>query len=346
MPDLDPATKETWAGLREQATRRSEIAEEVADLRAKLSGYPSYDTFVQARSDYADYESTLTARYTEVGEITDDDASRTRTDLEDNISSWSDYQTGVGNQSTWDAYRTYLTNQGLTSVEADRHIQLLQITFDPGQTFKDDSSSWSSFADFETYLSNNGFSSSEATNFRNKVEQRFADFAEFDMEILSDDTPLQRLLSWAEQLTEAGDPTADTALRLWDVSSLAIDGTSIPDGALTLRGADVLNEIAGAAGVDDEDQSAITYSNISASSTQITVGDTITVSADVTNNTSDDLSDFTVPLLVNSQVEDRKTGFLAASDTRTVPFDWTAPATGLYTLAIGTSGGVTVRVRL
>lgn len=349
MPDLDPATKEVWAGLREVTSRKSEIREEVEQLRDNLSGYPSYTAFLDGQADFDALESDLLSRYSDVGEVTNADVSRTVDDLRNNFADHATYESGADSETTYDGYRTYLINNGLTSVEADRHIQLLKLTFDPGATFKDDATSFASFSDFETYLSNNGSTASEATNFRNKVEQRFADFSEFDTEILSDDTPLQRLLAWAAQVTEAGGPDSPTALRLWDIASIALDGTSIPEGALTLRGADVLNEIAGIPDSPTDESSAVSYSGISLDSTTIQATGSTTVSATLSNTTSEFVSDLTVPLVVDGNVRTRKTLSLSPSQSVTVAFDvgggTDVPLTvGQHQLRIGDSGTVTLTV--
>lgn len=139
-PELEPRTQEVWVGVKRPVTRTSALQRLVDDLRARLTGLTAYQVFLRGSASFDAYETNLGLVAEQVAEIDGDDVSDTRSTLDDAFASWSDYKgdpssdTGVYDQADYDAYRGYLTSNGVSDIDADLHIQTLTALFDPDTT--------------------------------------------------------------------------------------------------------------------------------------------------------------------------------------------------------------------
>lgn len=189
MPQLEPKTKEIWAGVRNLSGMVSELASEIADIRGNLNGFDSYKDFLRSQSTWTELESNLkTELSTGNPDVEDSQVTDTVDLLQDNFASFSDYKgdsnSGTLSQSNYDQYRSFLTNNGLTNVEADQHIQLLQNEFNENATFSSDGSTHTDWDSFQTELENNGVSSSSAETTVNDLKTVFTSVSAMDREVM------------------------------------------------------------------------------------------------------------------------------------------------------------------
>jgi hypothetical protein len=192
MPQLEPKTKEIWAGVRNLAGMVSELASEIADIRGALNGFESYKDFLRNQSSFDELESSLESEFSEVSDISVSDVEDTVQLLRDNFS-YSDYKNdtdGTLSKADFDAYRSFLTSNGLSTVQADRHIQLLQERFNANATFSSDAGTHTDWDSFQTELENNGVSSSSAQTTIDDLKTVFTSVQAMDREVMgSDDWP-------------------------------------------------------------------------------------------------------------------------------------------------------------
>lgn len=190
MPQLEPKTKEIWAGVRNLAGMVSELASEIADIRGKLNGFESYKDFLRNQSSFDELESSLKTEFSEISDVGDPDVEDTVQKLRDNFS-FTDYKNdtdGTLSKADYDAYRTFLTNNGLSTVQADRHIQLLKERFNANATFSSDSGTHSDWDSFQTELENNGVTSSSAQSTVDDLKTVFTSVQAMDRQVMGSDS--------------------------------------------------------------------------------------------------------------------------------------------------------------
>lgn len=194
-PKLEPKTKEIWAGIRELSSMVSELQAKLDDLRAKLSGFSAYKDFLKSQYSWEGYENNLDKTVAEAEEYDTGDVDETVSLLKDNFSDWSTYKgdssTGTLSQATYDEYRSYLLNNGISSVDADSHIQLLKYLFDPDAAFAGDTGEHTDWDEFQTELENNGVSSASAKTTVGDLQEVFTTVGAMDRQVLGS-------ASWSE----------------------------------------------------------------------------------------------------------------------------------------------------
>lgn len=189
MPQLEPKTKEIWAGVRNLAGMVSELSSEIADIRGSLNGYDSYKDFLRNQSSFDELESSLKTEFSEISDVGDPDVEDSVQKLRDNFASFSDYK-GDGSSgaalsdANFDEYRSFLTSNGLSTVQADRHIQLLQERFNANATFSSDSGTHTDWDSFQTELENNGVTSSSAQTTVDDLKTVFTSVQAMDRQVM------------------------------------------------------------------------------------------------------------------------------------------------------------------
>lgn len=342
---LSPETVEVWARLRRLSSMASDLESGVVTLRSELSGFTAYDDFVQNRTSFDNLETELKTRYSSNPDYQDADITSTVDLLRDNFTDWSTYQSDVSADAVWDDYRTTLTNAGISSVNADRHIQLLQVDFTPGETFANAISNDTSWDDVNTYLTNNGFTQQEADATIAKLKDIYASFSDFQTAVTDADYPLNIILSDSPHSSsmDSSNPDKKAGVKIYDEAGTTLDNVSIPAGGVEVRGTEIhFSEIG--APTDEAAFTDISYGTIQTDDSDniIESTDTIQVHVDITNNGSVDSGVLSVPLMVNGERETARPVTLDAGQTRNVAFDWSPDGYGEYELRIGQSGTVTV----
>ena len=343
-PELDPKTVEVWLGVRRLDSMTSELYVLVEDLRSNLTGLSGYqDDAVASASSFDGLESSLKSTYQDVPEYDDSDIEATITTLEDAMS-WSTYSGDSSN--TWDGYRSFLTSNGVSSVDADRNIQLLQAWFDPSYTVHTDRDQIGSFADWETYVSNAGLASGDASTFRTKLESIYTDFAEFDSDALQTDDPLSKILNRAPH---DPDPTGGEGLglKIWEQSGTTPSGMAASPGDVSVRtGGRIYLEKAPYNAPADSDQATLSWGTTSADDLLLSGTDSTTVSATV-DNTGTEAATITVPIVVDGTVETTRGPVeIPAGGSRTVSWTFGAPRFdyGSYAIAVGEADPVVISI--
>jgi len=207
MPtDLDPKTVEVWAGLREQTSRESVLQDEIDSLRAALSGYDGYRDFLRSQAGFADYGDNLTAWGSDIAEIASDDVTETVAFLEVLFADFDTFRgddsSGALAQPTYDDYRTFLLDNGATAVDADRHIQLLKLAFDPDTALAADVGATAGWDGLEQTLVDNGVASDSAAATVDALRSLFPVVSAFDRQIIASS-------SWTEVETYLTDNGLD-----------------------------------------------------------------------------------------------------------------------------------------
>lgn len=192
MPDLEPETKEVWAGLRELTSTTSTLRDEIDTLRAQLSGFDAYQSFLKSQASYSDLETNLTTRYDSIAGVSGSDVTETVSFLTDTIADFATYagdgSVGALSLSGFDAYRTFLLDNGASSVGADRHIQLLKEGFGPDAAVAADAAAHDDWGAFEDELEANGVSASSAGTTVDRLRDAFASVGALDRTVLGADT--------------------------------------------------------------------------------------------------------------------------------------------------------------
>lgn len=214
-----------------------------------------------------------------------------------------------------------------------------------------DNANLTSWNDFETWLTDNGFTTNVAGNIRTQLEGKYASWSDFS------DTILNEYSSWADfendfasnsglrsdrEDSETG--LAAAGVKVFEESGVGRSGQEIPAGGVEVYGAEVhFSETTAVRETKDESAGgadAIAWSNLSVSPTTADVLTTVTVEADVTNNTSYPGSTV-AELLVDDTVIETKTVDIAGNTTKTVSMNWLAGKTDdgeeVGTFAVGLS---------
>lgn len=344
-PKLEPKVKEVWAGIRRLSSMSADLQTLVGDLRTALSGYKAYQSEVSDESSFNDLEISLKTDYTNVSAYSDADVAAT-VDLLEAAFSWSNYSTGVSNQSTYDEYRGYLTSNGLTSVQADKHLQLLQARYGASYTVHTDSSGIGSWDDWETYVSDAGLSADRAATFRTKLEKLYTDFAGFDSAVLQSTDPLAEILN--ESSHDPDSSGEGLGIKVWESTGTTLSGKTASPGDVSIRANGPIyheTKVGGGDGTTAESTSTVelSYGTTTAASTTVRPGDTTEVYADVTN-TGDAEAELTAVFVVNGRVENSKSVTIPSGATRTpsFTFDTDGRDYGEYGVKIGEADSTTI----
>ncbi|AGC34503.1 hypothetical protein HVTV-2_gp135 [Haloarcula virus HVTV-2] len=218
------------------------------------------------------------------------------TKLQNNVGDFSTFQNdldaydldGDGNDediSNYTQFKTYLTDNGFSSTEADTFINRIQ------NNFTDEDSSGSTYDEFESY-----------------VENQASTFTELKNAFNSNTT------IGTEQETDTGEQTA--GIKFFENDGYTKDGVFAPAGSTEIFGNEIHLSQTGAPSADSAD---ISYSNLAISNTTPVRYEEIDISADITNNGSRRGSVF-APLIEDGSVVSRKRVEIAAGATETVTF--------------------------
>lgn len=209
--------------------------------------------------------------------------------------------------------------------------------------FRDDVQSLSSFGEFETYLTDTiGLSSEQASRFRSRMEQKYADFATFQSDLDGFDSYEGWRGSFSWGTTLAGDTTdgegATSGVRIHGEDGISYANVSVPKGTVEVFGPRIeLSQTDPP--IDASTDFSVT--NLTVSDTLPTVYETVQVSADITNNSGYGTS-FTAKLLEDSSVTKSKTLSFDPSETKTVTFDLRKTESVSVDVAINDSATETV----
>jgi len=188
--------------------------------------------------------------------------------------------------------------------------------------FNTDVQGQSSFGEFETYLTDTiGMSADDASRFRTRMEQKYADFSTFQSELsgFSSFEGWRGSFSWGTTL--AGDTTdgqdITSGVRIHGEDGLSYAGVEVGKGTVEFF-APRIEFSQTDAPIDASTDFLV--ANLSVSNTTPTVYETVQISADITNNSGYGTS-FTAKLLEDSSVIKSKTLSFDPSETKTVTFD-------------------------
>jgi hypothetical protein len=221
--------------------------------------------------------------------------------------------------------------------------------------FQTDVGSFSSFSSFEDYLVNEiGVDATEAELFRKRLEQKYASYSDFDAAIqgYADYAEWINTFSWGETIASESTTDGEKAamdIRFHSEPGVTRDGLDVPAGTLELFGNRIQTAQTGAVAQDEEEPSGgstklFEWSNVSVSPTTPRVGETITVSGDLTNNSS-----YREPFLPTLQVDGEvvKEGDftkIGPGSTRTFTFSYFSTEVGEHAAQLNASPKVTFTI--
>lgn len=209
-------------------------------------------------------------------------------------------------------------------------ISLIEDNIGSFSQYQSDISGFTSHSDHETYLQNNGFTADEASAFTSKIQANFTDDdssgTEWDeynafVQSVSSFEELKNGFSSESQLasdSEDAQGQSVAGIRTFDTAGVTKDGVSVPAGATEVYGAEIHFS---QTGFDHFDTQPETFSNLTTDDADnvLTIGSTVTISADVTNPNSFGIKAVAV-LNEDGSTIDSDTVVLAASQTKTVSF--------------------------
>lgn len=210
--------------------------------------------------------------------------------LKETIGDWSTFQTEVGNDTTYEEFKTTLTDAGWTEEEAQTLIDKIK------NAYTDDDSSGTTWDEFSDDVANNHSSYEEWST------------------VFDSGTGVQ-----GDGKTDSGEPIA--GVRIHENAGISYSGVEVPGGTIEVFGQRVE--------FSQQDpprgsEAKVAYSNFStddADNTE-TIGNDMVFSADVTNANSWAVT-ATVPLTEDGEVVDSKEVRIPASGTETVSFSVT-----------------------
>lgn len=191
--------------------------------------------------------------------------------LKENGVTWSDYTNGANNNSTFSGFNTFLTNQGLTQTQADRHTSRLQNEYADYTSFSGDLSNYDSYQEFKRVFTNH-------TNL-------------------------------------GGESTA--GVKVYREAGIGMDGQSIPKDGLELRGVEIHTSEAPPSSA--EASFDVTNFTTDDADNTVTIGNSITLSVDVSNTTSIG-GEKTITLTEDGAAVDSKTEFIFGNNSTTISF--------------------------
>lgn len=217
--------------------------------------------------------------------------------------------------------------------------------------FQNDVSNEGSFDNFENYMTNDlGLTSTEASRLRQKFEAKYGDYNTFDTEVNSFSTfdAWRNSFVWGDTIggeTTSDGETRNAGIRIHSEDGITRDDVAVPAGAVEVFAPEIHFSQTGATVDEDPDKSSVfSWSNMSASETTINPGDTITLSADLTNNGSYP-ENYTPALIIDdATVKTADTITVDANATQTVSFSRTFDDLGVFDVRISKSSTVQVSV--
>ena len=212
-------------------------------------------------------------------------------------------------------------------------------------TFTSDVNGQADFAAFETYLTNTiGVSTESASRFRSRMEQKYSSFGDFGTALSGFSSYDEWINSFSWGTTIAGDETDGTqisaGIRIHGEDGLSYDGVNVPKGTLELFGPRI--ELSQTPPPIDASASFST-ANLQIDDTLPNPYQTITITADVTNNSGYGL-DHTAKLTFDGQVVESKTVGIGAGATETVEFTYSFPDYESVDVKVNEAGPTTVTV--
>lgn len=338
-PQLEPETKERWAGVRSKESMVSEIQSEVNTLRTRVSGIRSYQDFLEARlnnSDtFDDYETELITRADGRPNVDEADATAARDIIDGPFNSLSDHagdpsqETGVFGLSDYDAYRQYLINNGVAEIDADEHNQTIQRLFTSGDVFLEAARGFTTYDELEQWLVDNGWTAVAATEFVDKLRDRFGSYSDFLDRITSDIETIKDLLNALDHA--AGGPGGGPRVER-------------RGNQLYLLGAEIHMEQLDADAISNPEAAGELSWTIDSAPLSTPVGEPFAIAASGSDSNGASF-ETSVSLVINGEVADVKT--VEASDgAATVRFERTFSSPGEYDVVVGDSGSFTITAEL
>lgn len=331
---LEAKTKEIAMGVRRPVSVTSGVQRNITIIGSRLSGLTRYQDWLESRGGFDALESDLQTRAADVIEVEDSDATDARDIVESAFANWSDYKgdpgqsTGVYAQSSFDDYRGYLTNNGVSGADADAHVQVIKRLFDAEQVLIDAVvNDLGSYTDLESWLQNRGWTADEAITLTDKLKSQYS-WTELE-NALSGERTLSVLASAFEHGVDSNPGGA----------GLTVDGTEV-----SIRGSRIDFESLGPDEESDTDPPEPLSWTIQTSGQTIDQADglAITATASAPSSTADWTA--TVTLTVDGLVSSSKQVEVTAGSA-TVTFDFFAPIPGDYTVQVGDSSPITITVR-
>ena len=335
-PQLEPETKEIWAGIRSRNSMVSELQDQINALRSRVSGIIGYQDFLEQSSvdSFDSYESKLKTKAGNYNSVDESDVAEATQTARDNFASFSDFtgdasnDTGIFGLTGYDEYRTYLTDNGVGELAADQHNRTIQALFSSDALLitkiTEDFSSWD---ELKQWLIDNGWTSAEAEEFIAKLKEQFDSFQDFQ-DFVSGLESLEELLNeFGHNPGNAGQP-----------------GVEVRDGDLYLFGENIyMEQLAPDQQTDPDPPSDVDWTMQTSDDRAYLPNATQTVKA---TGKSDSLATYrvSVAVTVNSNVVATKTVGVLQSET-SVSFDLEFTEPGEYEVAIGNSSSITITVR-
>jgi len=215
-----------------------------------------------------------------------------------------------------------------------------------------------SWSDFETWLVDNGVDADRAANIRSSFESKYSSFSDFSDKILNEYT------SWSDfendfasntglrSTRETDSGLSAAGIKVYEESGVGRSGQSISAGGVEVYGKEVhFSQTSSVRDTPDESagtEEPVVWHNLSVEPTGLQTGDTITVEADVTNNTGY-IGNVVGELIVDGSVELKKTRELTANTTITITFEEVVggiipDASGTFDIGISKAGTESVTV--
>lgn len=330
---LDAKTKEIGMGVRREASVVSELQRRINELRTRTSGILEFRDWLADRTGFDDFETELKNRAADRPDVDDSDCTTARDIVESNFADFDSYTgdqgsgTGVFAQTTFDDYRGYLTSNGVSSSDADRHLQPIKRLFTTDDLFiRKVDEDFSSFEDLKDWLFENGFDLEAARDFIDKLKAQFNDFSDFESSI-KNDIDLEDLLSEfdhspGESPGSAGiEKQGDTLILYGDT----IDHQPVSDDS----------------GSGQDPPETLSWS-MQTSAQSIDEGESLTITAGGSAGTSEDW-ETQVGLVVGGSVTQRQ-AISVTGGNATASFTFTRFSANEYDVQIGDSSAITITV--
>ena len=338
-PQLEPETKERWAGIRSAESMVSQLQNDINALRSRVSGIRRYqgflDTLLSNNDGFSKYEADLKSRADGRSVISDEQVSDARDTVDTAFASFSDFagdpsqDTGVFGLSDYDAYRGYLTTNGVAQIDADQHIQVIQELFTPGDVFLDASLDFSSFDELEQWLVDNGWTAEEAAEFVQKLADKYGSYADYLNALQNDVNTIEELLN--EINHSSGGPGGGPRVER-------------RDGDLYLFGEEIRLQQLQADSITTPGPSGDLSWSLDTQSKAVDIDTPVFINATASTGASGDFG-ASVSLVINGEVADRSV-VQVSNGSATVSFEVTFDSPGEYDVVIGNSSPITLTVEL
>lgn len=189
-------------------------------------------------------------------------------------------------------------------------------------TFQSDLDNVSNYTEFETYLENNGFTNQEANNLIDRTKNNFNSYSDFKDYVQNQTDSYAELKNGydsnktigSEEETNDGQQLA--GVKFYESDGVTRDGVSVPAGSVEVFGKEVhFSQTTGSTG----SSASFSFSNLSVSNTNPNRGESVDISATVTNNGGVDGTAY-AGLTEDGSVVDSKGVIVDANSSKTVTF--------------------------